>query len=62
MKRHSQGFCEWFKHNFEVPWVKLEQILQLKVWCSNYGCLRFGHLLYLHDVTYISKHVIDQLL
>ena len=36
----SQGSCEWFKHNCEVPWVKLEQILQLKVGCPNFGPVR----------------------
>ena len=37
---HSQGSCEWFKHNCEVLWVKLEQILQLKVECPNFGPVR----------------------
>ena len=29
-----------FKHNCEVLWVKLEQILQLKVGCPNFGLVR----------------------
>ena len=33
----SQGFCEWLKHNCEVLWAKLEQILHLKVECPNFG-------------------------
>ena len=37
---HSQGSCEWFKHNCEVLWVKLEQILQLKVGCPNFDPVR----------------------
>ena len=34
---HSQGSCEWFKHDCEFFLVKLEQILQLKVGCLNFG-------------------------
>ena len=26
-----QGSCEWFKHDLEVLWVKLQRIFQLKV-------------------------------
>ena len=37
---YSRGSCEWFKHDFEVPWTKPEQILQLKVECSNFGPVR----------------------
>ena len=34
---HSQGSCDWFKHDW---WVKLEQILQLKVRCLNFSPVR----------------------
>ena len=34
---HSQGSCAWLKHDLEVLWVTLKQILQLKVGCSNFG-------------------------
>ena len=37
---HSQGFCEWFKHNLKVVWVKLGPILQLKVGRLNFGPVR----------------------
>ena len=37
---NSQGSCEWFKQDCEVFWVKLEQILQLKVGCPNLGPVR----------------------
>ena len=28
---------QWFKHNYEALCAKLEQILQLKVGCPNFG-------------------------
>ena len=34
---HSQGPCKWLKHDLEVPWVKLDQALQLKVGCLNFS-------------------------
>ena len=36
----SQRSCEWFKHNCEILWAKLEQILQLKVGCPNFSPVR----------------------
>ena len=42
---HSQGSCAWLKHDLEVLWVTLKQILQLKVGCSNFGPLR-GSVVY----------------
>ena len=34
---HSQKPCEWFGHNLQVLLVKLEQILRLKVDCSDFA-------------------------
>ena len=51
---HSQGSCEWFMHDCEALWGKLEQILQLKVGCPNWTfnfchfdafCLQFAEIL-----------------
>ena len=36
----SQASCEYFKHDFEVLWVRLEQILQLEVGCLNFGSVQ----------------------
>ena len=37
---HSQEPCEWFGHDIQVLLVKLEQILHLKVDCSDFGPVR----------------------
>ena len=34
---HSQEPCEWFGHDLQVLFVKLEQILHLKVDCLDFG-------------------------
>ena len=34
------GPCEWFGHDFQVLLVKLEQILHLKIDCSDFGPVR----------------------
>ena len=45
---HSQEPCEWFGHDLQVLFVKLEQILHLKVDRSDFGPVRDrGSLLYL---------------
>ena len=37
---HSQELCEWFGHDLQVLFVKLEQISHLKVDCSDFGLIR----------------------
>ena len=37
---NSHGSCEWFEHECEILCVMLEQILQLKVACLNFGPVR----------------------
>ena len=37
---HSQEPCEWFGHDIQVLLVKFEQILHLKVDCSDFGPVR----------------------
>ena len=37
---HSQEPCEWSGHDLQVLLIKLEQILHLKVDCSDFGPVR----------------------
>ena len=36
----SQDVCEWFGHDLQVLFVKLEQILHLEVDCSDFALIR----------------------
>ena len=48
---HSQEPCEWFGHDLQVLLVKLEQILHLKVDCSDFDSVRGrGSLPYLQNL------------
>ena len=38
---HSQEPCEWFGHDLQVLLAKLDQILHLKVDCSDFGPVWF---------------------